>query len=104
MDWLVLVGAGVFEAVWATALSRSDGLRKPVPTVIFVVASLISLVGLGVAMRTLPPGTSYAVWTAVGAVLTVVWAMATGAERATTTKLMLLLGVVAGVVGLGVLQ
>jgi len=89
--------------VWATALGRSDGLRRPVPTTVFVLASVASLVGLGIALNTLPTGTAYAVWTATGASLTVLWAMLTCVERASLLKVLLLVGIVACVVGLKVL-
>lgn len=102
MDWVILIGSGVFEAVWATALGASNGLRRPLPTVVFVVASIVSLAGLGVAMQTLPTGTSYAVWTATGATLTVAYAMLRGTERATLARILLLLGIVGCVVGLKV--
>ena len=65
--WVVLLVSAVMEAAWATALGESDGLTRPVPTVVFVVFSVLSLVGLGRAMRTIPTGTSYAVWTGIGA-------------------------------------
>ena len=68
--WIVLVIAGVLEAVWATALGKSEGLTKLTPTVIFIVALIASMIGLAYAMRTLPTGTSYAVWVGIGAVLT----------------------------------
>ena len=103
MDWVILIASGVLEAVWATALGRSEGLRRPAPTVVFVVASILSLGGLGFALDTLPTGTAYAVWTATGASLTVAWAMGTGAERASLLKVLLLSGIVACVVGLKVL-
>ncbi|GAA4888412.1 multidrug efflux SMR transporter [Tessaracoccus lubricantis] len=102
MDWVILLASGVMEAVWATALGRSEGLRRPVPTVVFVIASVLSLVGLGIALDTLPTGTAYAVWTATGASLTVLWAMFTGAEPASTKKVLLLVGIVTCVVGLKV--
>ncbi|MDO5678524.1 MAG: multidrug efflux SMR transporter [Propionibacteriaceae bacterium] len=102
MDWVILIGSGVMEAVWATALGRSNGLRRPVPTVVFVVASILSLWGLGVALNTLPTGTAYAIWTATGASLTVLWAMLTGAEPASVKKVLLLVGIVTCVVGLKV--
>ncbi|MFT3888282.1 MAG: SMR family transporter [Arachnia sp.] len=102
MDWVLLIGAGVMEAVWATALGRSDGLKKLVPTIVFVVASILSLGGLGLALATLPTGTAYAVWTATGASLTVAWAMISGAERASVAKVLLLTGIVVSVVGLKV--
>ena len=100
MDWVILLASGVLETVWATALGRSDGLRRRVPTLVFVVASIASLLGLGFALNTLPTGTAYAVWTATGASLTVLWAMITGAERAGLVKVLLLLGIVTCVVGL----
>lgn len=100
MSWFVLVLSGVLEAVWATALGRSDGLTRAVPTVTFVVALVLSMAGLGYAMRTLPVGTSYAVWVGIGASLTVVVAMATGAEAFSWVKALLLVGLVACIVGL----
>ena len=102
MDWVILLASGVLEAVWATALGASDGLRKWKPTLVFVVASVLSLYGLGVAMVTIPVGTAYAVWTATGASLTVLWAMLTGAEPAHLKKVLLLIGIVTCVVGLKV--
>lgn len=102
MDWAILLASGVLEAVWASALGASDGLRRLWPSLLFLVASVGSLAGLGIAMATLPPGTSYAVWTAVGATLTVAYAMATGRESVTWTRSVLLMGIVACVVGLKV--
>ncbi|CAM3581164.1 DMT family transporter [Nocardioides zeicaulis] len=100
MAWFVLVLSGVLEAVWATALGRSDGLTRPVPAVTFVVALGLSMTGLGYAMRTLPVGTSYAVWVGVGSVLTIVVAAATGAESISVAKALLLAGLVGCIVGL----
>ncbi|MGW6131379.1 DMT family transporter [Cellulomonas sp. NPDC055163] len=102
MSWLVLVLSGVLEAVWATALGRSEGLTRWVPTVVFVVALVLSMGGLAYAMRTLPTGTAYAVWVGVGAALTVGYAMATGAEPVSLVRVLLLLGIVGCVVGLKV--
>ena len=67
---------------------------------IFVVAAVISMWGLAVAMETIPTGTAYAVWTATGASLTVLWAMLRGTEPATLVRVLLLLGIVSCVVGL----
>ncbi|MBS2936715.1 QacE family quaternary ammonium compound efflux SMR transporter [Nocardioides sp. J2M5] len=100
MSWIVLVLSGVLEAVWATALSRSEGLTRLVPTVTFGVALLLSMAGLGYAMRTLPVGTSYAVWVGIGAVLTIAVAVVTGAETLSVTKALLLVGLVGCIVGL----
>ncbi len=104
MDWAILLGSAVFEAVWAVALGASRGFRRLVPTLVFVVASGLSLWGLAVAMRTIPTGTAYAVWTATGASLTVSWSMARGAEPATLVRVLLLLGIIGCVVGLKVVS
>ena len=100
MAWLILVVSGVLEAVWATALSKTEGFTRLVPSVIFGVALVLSMIGLAIAMRSLPPGTSYAVWVGIGAVLTVGFAMITGAESASVVKVLLMLGVVGCIVGL----
>ena len=100
MSWIVLVLSGVLEAVWATALGKSEGLTRLWPTVVFFVAMLASMAGLGFAMRELPVGTSYAVWVGIGAVLTVVYAMVTGDEAVSTLKVLFLGMIVGGVVGL----
>ncbi|MBO3095276.1 DMT family transporter [Cellulomonas dongxiuzhuiae] len=98
--WLVLVVSGLFEAVWATALGRSEGFTRLVPTVVFGLALLVSMGGLAFAMRELPTGTSYAVWVGIGASVTVAVAMVTGTETASLVKILLILGIVACVVGL----
>ncbi|GAA1185483.1 multidrug efflux SMR transporter [Ornithinimicrobium humiphilum] len=104
MDWVLLIGSGVLEAVWATALGASDGLRRWRPAVVFLVATVLSVWGLALAMQTIPTGTAYAVWTATGASLTVVWAMVRGTEPASLVRTLLLLGIVACVVGLKVVS
>ena len=100
MAWLVLVVSGVLEAVWATALGRSEGFTRPGPSVAFLVALALSMAGLAYAMREIPIGTAYAVWVAIGASLTVIFAMVTGSEPASFVRLLLLAGVVGCVVGL----
>lgn len=100
MPWLILLVSAVLEAVWATALGRSDGFTHPTATVVFLVALTMSMIGLGVAVRTIPIGTGYAVWTGVGAALTVTWAMATGDEVFTPVKALLIAGIIAAVAGL----
>lgn len=100
MAWLVLVVSGVLEAVWATALGKSEGFSKLAPSITFAVALTLSMAGLAYAMRTLPTGTSYAIWVGIGASLTVVYAMVTGAESASVVKVLLLLGIIGCVVGL----
>ncbi|WP_174520572.1 DMT family transporter [Microbacterium oleivorans] len=100
MSWIVLIVAGMLEAVWATALGRSEGFTKLWPTVIFGVALVASMGGLAFALREIPTGTGYAVWVGIGASLTVIWAMATGAESVSLIKILLVLGLVACIVGL----
>ncbi len=104
MAWAVLVVSGVLEAVWAAALDRSDGFRRLGPTVLFLVALTASMGGLAYAMRDLPLGTAYAVWVGIGAVLTVIFAMVTGAEPVSVVRLLLLAGIVGCVVGLKVVN
>ncbi|WDG19045.1 DMT family transporter [Microbacterium sp. Clip185] len=100
MSWIVLIVSGVLEAVWASALGRSEGLSKPLPSIVFAVALLLSMGGLAFAMREIPTGTAYAVWVGIGAALTVIWAMATGAEPFTIVRLLLIAGLVGCVIGL----
>lgn len=104
MAWIVLVISGVLEAVWATALGRTEGFTRLTPSLVFGVAVTASMVGLAYAMRTLPTGTAYAVWVGIGAVLTVGFAMVTGAESVSAVKVLLLAGIVGCVVGLKVLH
>lgn len=100
MPWVILLASAVFEAVWATALGRSDGLREPGPTVVFALALTVSMAGLGWAARHLPIGTAYAAWVGVGAALTVGYAVAVGDEAASVGKLFFIAGIIAAVVGL----
>lgn len=100
MSWLVLVISGLFEAVWATALGRSAGFTRLWPTVIFAVAIVISMGGLAYAMRELPTGSSYAIWVGIGATGAVVYGMLTGAETTTIGKIVCIIAIVGGVIGL----
>lgn len=104
MAWLVLVVSGILEAVWATALGRSGGFTRLGPSIVFGVSLILSMAGLAFAMRSLPVGTSYAVWVGIGAALTVAVAMITAAETASLAKLLLILGIVGCVIGLKVLH
>ncbi len=100
MSWFVLVLSGVLEAVWATALGKTQGFTRLVPSVVFSIAIIASMAGLAYAMRTLPVGTAYAVWVGIGAVLTVVYAMATGTESVSPLKIVFLALIIGGVIGL----
>lgn len=101
---MVLVVSGVLEAVWATALGRSEGFSRLVPTITFGVALTLSMAGLAYAMRELPVGTSYAVWVGIGASLTVAYAMVSRDEPATVVRVLLILGIVGCVAGLKLLH
>lgn len=100
MAWVVLVLSGLLETVWVIALDRSAGFSRPVPSVVFVVMLVLSMIGLGYAVRTVPIGTGYAVWVGIGAVGTALVGMIALHEPATLPRLLCLLLVVAGVVGL----
>ena len=100
MSWIVLILSGVLEAVWATALGKSEGFTKLWPSVVFGVGLVLSMAGLAFAMRDISTGTAYAIWVGIGAALTVLYAMVFGGEPASIVKVLLVLGIVGCVVGL----
>lgn len=100
MNWAVLVLSGILESVWAIALGKSEGFTKLAPTLVFLAALVLSMVGLSYAVRSLPTGTAYAIWVGIGAALTVVYGMITGAETVTLAKVLLIAGLIGCVVGL----
>lgn len=104
MAWVVVVVSGFFETVWAAALGSSRGLSRLVPSIVFGVALLISMGGLGFALRTLPVGTGYAVWVGIGAIGTAVYGMVALGEPASVGRITCLVLIVAGVVGLKLLR
>ncbi|HET6624859.1 MAG TPA: SMR family transporter [Nocardioidaceae bacterium] len=103
MVWLVLFVSGLLETAWATALAESRGFSRPVPTAVFGVTLLLSMVGLAYALRVIPVGTGYAVWVGIGAVGTAVYGIVALGEPASVGRLLCLVLIVAGVVGLKVL-
>ncbi|WP_342023482.1 multidrug efflux SMR transporter [Arthrobacter citreus] len=100
MPWIVLLLSAVLEAVWATALDASAGFTVLVPSLIFLAAGILSMVGLSYAMNFIPISTAYAVWTGLGAVLTVAYAMVFGNEQPGLLKILFLAGIIGCVVGL----
>ena len=100
MAWTLLVMSGVLEAVWATALGASENFKHRKPTIVFVVALVVSLAGLAYAMTHLPVGTAYAVWVGIGAALTVLVGVARKQERLSLAKAGLLVALIGCVVGL----
>ncbi|MEV8510268.1 SMR family transporter [Actinoplanes sp. NPDC051475] len=100
MAWFVLVVSGLLETVWAVALDRSGGFQRPLPSIVFVAALALSMTGLGYALRSIPVGTGYAVWVGIGAVGTALVGMIALGESTSLPRLLCLLLVVAGVIGL----
>ncbi|ESP90074.1 quaternary ammonium compound efflux SMR transporter SugE [Candidatus Halobonum tyrrellensis] len=100
MSWLVLFVAGLFEIAWAVGLEYSDGFSKPLPSAATVVALAVSMLLLGRAVRDLPIGTAYAVWTGIGAVGTAALGVVLFDEPATGARLVFILLIVVGIVGL----
>lgn len=100
MAWLLLVLAGLFEVGWAIGLKYTEGFTRFWPSVGTGLAMVVSVVLLGVAMKSLPVGTSYAVWVGVGAVGTAILGMVLFAEPATAARLASLGLIVAGIIGL----
>ena len=100
MSWIILIVSGVLEAVWATALGKSDGLSKLWPSVVFFVGLGLSMFGLAWAMKDISTGTAYAVWVGIGASLTVIYAMITGDTDISWVRILLLLGLIGCIVGL----
>ena len=100
MPWLVLVLAGLFEIGWAVGLKYTEGFTRLWPTVGTVAAMVVSLGLLGVAMKSLPVGTAYAVWVGVGAVGTAILGIVLLGESVNAGRLVSLALIVAGIVGL----
>ncbi|SFR32759.1 DMT family transporter [Halogeometricum limi] len=98
--WLVLLGAAVFETVWAIGLEYADGFSNLRATLVVVVALVVSMAGLAKAVQVLPVGTAYAAWTGIGAVGTVVLGIVLFGESTSLVRLVCLSAIVAGVVGL----
>jgi quaternary ammonium compound-resistance protein SugE len=100
MAWLILVLAGLFEVGWAIGLKYTDGFTRFWPTLWTAAAIVVSLVSLGVAMKTLPVGTAYAVWVGVGAVGTVILGIVLLDEPMTVARIASVALVVSGIIGL----
>ena len=100
MNWLILVVAGLFEVGWAIGLKYTEGFTRLWPSVGTVAAMVVSVVLLGIAMKTLPVGTAYAVWVGIGAVGTVILGMVLLGDAANAGRIASLVLIVAGVVGL----
>ena len=102
MSWIILFFAGQFEVGWAVGLKYTDGFSRPLPTALTIAAMVISLGLLGLAMKELPLGTAYAIWTGVGAVGTVIAGIILFGESMALFRLASVALIIAGLVGLKV--
>jgi quaternary ammonium compound-resistance protein SugE len=100
MAWVYLIVAGLFEITWAIGLKYAEGFTRLVPSVITLVGMILSVVLLGLALRELPVGTGYAVWTGIGTVGAAILGMILFQEPATAIRLGCIALIVAGIVGL----
>jgi quaternary ammonium compound-resistance protein SugE len=102
MAWISLLIAGLLEIVWAIGLKYTEGFTRLLPSVITIAAMILSMGLLGLAVRTLPIGTAYAIWTGIGTVGTVLVGIAALGESASPVRLLCVALVIAGIVGLKV--
>ena len=100
MPWLLLFVAGLFEIGWAIGLKYTDGFSRPVPTILTIVSMVASVALLGLALKSLPVGTAYAVWTGIGTVGTAILGMILFGDPATALRLACIGLIVAGILGL----
>jgi quaternary ammonium compound-resistance protein SugE len=100
MNWFILVAAGLLEIGWAIGLKYTEGFTRLWPSLGTAAAMVLSLALLGVAMKSLPVGTAYAVWVGVGAVGTAILGIVLFGEPANTARLLSLALILAGIIGL----
>ena len=104
MSWIYLLIAGLLEIVWAIGLKYTEGFTKLVPSAVTIVAMIASIWFLALALRTIPVGTGYAMWTGIGATGTAILGIVLFAEPATAARLACIGVIVAGIVGLKVVS
>lgn len=100
MAWIILTVAGLFEIGWAVGLKYTEGFTRPIPTLLTGASLVASMALLGWALKTLPLGTAYAVWTGIGAVGTAIVGILVFKEPATAARLVCLALIVSGILGL----
>jgi quaternary ammonium compound-resistance protein SugE len=100
MSWIHLVLAGFFEIGWAIGLKYTDGFSRPLPTLLTVLSMIVSLALLGIALKELPVGTAYAVWTGIGTVGTALLGILLLGEPAATARLACIALIISGILGL----
>ncbi len=100
MAWFTLIIAGLLEVGWAIGLKYSDGFSKPIPSILTVVGMILSFFLLSISLKTLPVGTAYTVWTGIGAIGTAILGMILFQEPRDTARIICMMLIVAGIVGL----
>ena len=100
MSWIYLVIAGLFECAWAVGIKYTDGFTKVVPTVLTLLAMTISFWLLSIAMKTIPVGTAYAVWTGIGTIGVAILGMILFGESKEILRILSLLLIIVGIIGL----
>lgn len=100
MSWIILFFAGLFEVAWAVGLKYTDGFSRPIPSLLTVAAMVVSLVLLGLAMKQLPLGTAYAIWTGIGAIGTVIAGIVLFGESMALIRLASVALIICGLLGL----
>jgi len=100
MAWILLLLAGLFEVGWAVGLKYTDGFSRFWPTVLTAASMVVSLVLLGLALRSIPLGTGYAIWTGIGTIGTVIFGIVYLAEPATVARIVCVALILAGILGL----
>jgi quaternary ammonium compound-resistance protein SugE len=103
MSWIYLILAGIFEIAWAVGMKYTQGWTKLVPTLFTVAAMIIGLYFLSLSMKELPLGTAYAIWTGIGTIGTVVYGMFFFKEPADILRIVCILLILTGIVGLRIL-
>ena len=104
MHWIVLFLAGLLEVVWAVGLKYTEGFTRLVPSTVTLAAMAGSVILLGLALRSLPLGTAYAIWTGIGTVGTVIWGIMVLDEPASVARLVCIAMIVLGIAGLKILS
>ncbi len=100
MSWMLLIVSGAMECVWAVALDKSAQFTRPVPTIIFFVALAASMFGLSHAVKDIPLGVAYAVWTGIGCILTFAYSALIAHEATSPLQIVFVIGIVVCVAGL----
>lgn len=104
MAWWLLLGAGAVEIVMAAALKSADGWSKPIPGIVGIIAALVSIFLLTLALKGLPTGTAYAVWTGIGAIGVAVLGIVAYGDSASPTRLVCMALILAGIIGLRMIE